>query len=85
MNELSIRLKQAATLLSDESMKRHLRVNQVVTSSVASVYVIVGYFACLNEVKLLDQWEEKPNVWILPSVLLSISIGLTVSVAYLFV
>jgi len=93
MNELSIRLKQAAALLSDQGARKHLRVNQVIISLMALVYITVGYFEYVNFVELIDNWSDlgpppkrlKAYNWITPSVLLSISLGLTVSVAYLFV
>ena len=48
MNELSIKLREAATVLSKESARKWLRANQVVTSLVALVYIIVGYFDYVN-------------------------------------
>jgi len=92
MNELSIRLKQAAAVLSDQSARKQLRANQVASSLVAFVYITVGYFAYKYFVKLDESPSSQTPIKRLrgvtrtfPSVLLSISIWLTISVTYLFV
>ena len=93
MNELSIRLKQGAAVLSYQAASKQLRVNQVVISLTALAYATAGYFDYINYVELIDNWSDldpppkrlKAFTWIKPSVLLSISIGLTISVTYLFV
>jgi len=44
MNELSIKMKQAAAVLSVESERKQQRANKAVTSLMALAYIVVGYF-----------------------------------------
>ena len=94
MNELSIELRYAAQLISDDNFKRYIRANQFGSSVLALAYIAVGVYdiTIFDEcITLLDPATELPKplqracLYLTPSLLIPISIGLTASVIYLLV
>jgi len=88
MNELSIKLRHAADLITDDNFKRLIRANQVGSIVMAVVY----FFFCFFAYTFYDwcQTYDNPSTalkractYTTPSVFISLSIGLTSSVIYL--
>jgi len=61
MNELSIRLKRAASKISEESAKKWLRANKVISSLAAVAYLVVGYFDNANRKIVQGELENQRN------------------------
>lgn len=87
MNELAIKLMQAAVVIANRDAKRLLKKNETHSCMLALLYIVVGIFDCWNTITIPDGIDAVRPKWrfffvlvLPPIVLISISIALSCTV-----